>query len=59
MTGDAPTWLTPSLLSAAVVMVGFLLHSIAAMRRDLTKALQQLVKHETVLKAKGFFEPHS
>jgi len=57
MTDNLQSWLTPALLSAGVVLVGYLLHSITAMRRDLHKALKQLVRHETVLQQHGMFEP--
>ena len=51
-------WITPSLISAAVIAFGWLNVSIYGMRRDLSKALQTLVRHETVLQQQGFFEPH-
>ena len=59
MNGSIQSWLTPALLSAAVVLVGYLLHSITAMRRDLQAALKQLVRHETILQQHGMFEPRA
>ena len=51
------SWLTPALLSAAVVLVGILLHSISVMRKDLRTALEQIVRHETILHQNGLTEP--
>ncbi len=51
-------WLTPTLIGAGCVILGWQLASIAAMRRDLAKALQQLVKHETILRVSGLLNPH-
>ena len=51
-------WITPSLIGAAVIAFGWLNVSIIGLRRDVSKALQTLVRHETVLQQQGFFEPH-
>lgn len=50
-------WLTPSLIGAAMVAFGWLNVSIIALRRDVSKALLTLVRHDTVLQQQGFFEP--
>lgn len=57
MPQNPTEWLTPSLIGAAVVMVGWLITIISAMRKELSSALLQLVRHETILQQQGLFEP--
>ncbi len=58
MIANVQSWLTPALLTAGVMMLGYLLHSINAMRRELSNALLKLVRHETILQQQGFMAPH-
>ena len=51
------SWLTPALLSAVLVLAGWLLNAVSGMRKELRTALDLGNKHETILHQYGMTEP--